>query len=68
MIVETAYKSTLEEDRYSIFCDRETIELLANWSLVQLRKVINDHEHEPEPEEIGKAFRQWKRLDDVLKE
>lgn len=65
------YKSErADECPYTIICDREVVELVENWALLQLRNTLYGPEkmNEPEPEEIKKAHETYQKLVDLLKE
>lgn len=65
------YKSDrAEETPYNLSVDKETAELLENWALIQLRRVLygKDKMNEPEPEAIKEAYATYQKLVDLLKE
>lgn len=66
------YKSErADECPYTIICDREIVELVENWALLQLRNALYgpaDKMNEPDPAEIQKAHEIYRKLVDLLKE
>lgn len=53
---------------YNISCDRETVEILANYALSQLRQAVAGQACEPNPEIIKGAFETYQRLAELLQE
>jgi hypothetical protein len=69
MKISYSYKSDREEEcPYNISCDRECVELLEGYALIQLRQAIYKTDEEPDPEKIKQAHETYQHFVELLKE